>query len=194
MSDDRRALLVVDVQNDFCEGGSLAVAGGAAVAGAITRHLRAHRGDYALVLASRDWHDATGGNGGHFSDRPDFAGTWPSHCVAGTPGADYHPDLDASLVDVHVRKGQGRPAYSLFEGVDEEGRAAAEALRAAGVGAVDIAGIATDYCVLQTAHGALDEGLRVRVLSDLCAGVAPVTTEEALRSLGERGASIEPAG
>jgi nicotinamidase/pyrazinamidase len=194
MTGSHRALLVVDVQNDFCEGGSLAVAGGAAVAGRITRYLRRSRDGYALVLASRDWHDPTGGNGGHFSDQPDYAGTWPPHCVAGTSGADYHPDLDALLVDVHVRKGQGRPAYSLFEGVDEAGRPAADVLRERGVDEVDVVGIATDYCVLQTALGALDQGLRVRLLPDLCAGVAPATTEQAIRALGERGATVEEAG
>jgi nicotinamidase/pyrazinamidase len=193
-ADASRALLVVDVQNDFCEGGSLAVAGGAAVAGRITDHLRRHRDDYALVLASRDWHDPTGGNGGHFSDQPDYAATWPPHCVAGTPGAEYHPDLDTSLVDVHVRKGQGRPAYSLFEGVDDEGRPAARALGDAGVRAVDVVGIATDYCVLQSALGALEAGFAVRVLAGLCAGVAPSTSADALRLLTERGAAVELAG
>jgi nicotinamidase/pyrazinamidase len=183
-------LLVVDVQNDFCEGGSLAVTGGAAAAAAITEHLRQRRDDYAVVLASRDWHAADSDNGGHFSATPDFAGTWPAHCVVGTAGADYHPNLDAGLVDIHVRKGTGRPAYSLFEGHTDDGRAAIDVLRDAGVTAVDVVGIATDYCVLQSALGALRSGLEVRVLTDLCAGVAPASTEQALRSLREAGAAV----
>jgi nicotinamidase/pyrazinamidase len=190
MADHTRALLVVDVQNDFCEGGSLAVAGGAAVAAAITEHLRARRGDYALVVASRDWHDADSDNGGHFAVEPDYAATWPAHCVAGTAGADYHPALDASLVDVHVRKGGGRPAYSAFEGHDESGRSTADILREARVGALDVVGIATDYCVLQSALGAIEAGLDVTVLRRLCAGVAAATSEQAIETLERAGARI----
>jgi nicotinamidase/pyrazinamidase len=185
-----RALLVVDVQNDFCEGGSLAVVGGAAVAAGITEWLRTRHDDYAVVVASRDWHDAVGGNGGHFADQPDFVESWPPHCVAGTPGADYHPALDATLLDAHVRKGQGRPAYSLFEGVDDTGRAAGLVLRDHDVDAVDVAGIATDYCVLQTALGALGAGLHVTVLTDLCAGVAEESSRAALATLRTLGATV----
>src|ERR1700744_2014464 len=106
-----RALFLIDVQNDFTEGGALAVAGGASVAEKVTAYLRAHPHDYDVVFASRDWHDATNDNGGHFASSPDFVDSWPPHCVAGTPGAEYHPALDTSLIDIHVRKGQGRPAY-----------------------------------------------------------------------------------
>jgi nicotinamidase/pyrazinamidase len=190
MANPTRALLVVDVQNDFCEGGSLAVDGGAAVAAAITEHLRARRGDYALVVASRDWHDADGDNGGHFAVEPDYAATWPAHCVAGTAGADYHPALDPSLIDVHVRKGAGRPAYSAFEGRDESGRSTADILRDARVGALDVVGIATDYCVLQSALGAIEAGLDVTVLPRLCAGVAEATSEQAIETLERAGATI----
>src|SRR3569623_1224877 len=106
------ALFIVDVQNDFTEGGALGVPGGAAVAGGITSHLREHARDYALVVASRDWHDADNDNGGHFATdaAPDFVNSWPRHCVAGTPGAEYHPALDTSSVDVHILNGQGVPA------------------------------------------------------------------------------------
>jgi len=118
-----RALFIIDVQNDFTEGGALGVDGGAAVAEHITSYLRAHPDEYDIVFASRDWHDASGDNGGHFatSSAPDYVVTWPPHCVAGTPGAEYHPDLDTSLVDIHVRKGQGVPAYSIFEGTTDDG-------------------------------------------------------------------------
>ena len=177
-----RALLIVDVQNDFTEGGALGVDGGAAVARRITEHLAAHRGDYALVAASRDWHDGDTDNGGHFATgaAPDFTVTWPVHCVAGTSGAEYHPDLDVSGVDVHVRKGQGRPAYSAFEGTTDDGRSLAEVLHERGVTDLDVVGIATDYCVRASALDALESGERVRVLTDLVAGVAPATSAAAL--------------
>ena len=118
-----RALVIIDVQNDFTEGGALGVEGGAAVAAAITEHLREHPDDYAVVIASRDWHDPDNDNGGHFASagEPDFVSTWPRHCMAGTEGAEYHPAIDTGLIDIHVRKGQGVPAYSIFEGTTDDG-------------------------------------------------------------------------
>ena len=110
-----KALFIVDVQNDFTEGGALGVDGGDAVAERITRFLEAHAGDYSVIVASRDWHDGDNDNGGHFHPEPDFVDTWPEHCVAGTAGAEYHPALPVQEIDVHVRKGQGKPAYSMFE-------------------------------------------------------------------------------
>jgi nicotinamidase/pyrazinamidase len=177
-----RALLIVDVQNDFTEGGALGVEGGAAVAERITAHLAAHRDDYALVAASRDWHDAGNDNGGHFATdaAPDFTVTWPVHCVAGTAGAEYHPAIDTAAIDVHVRKGQGRPAYSAFEGTTDDGRSLAEVLAERGITDLDVVGIATDYCVRASALDAFESGERVRVLTDLIAGVAPATSEAAL--------------
>src|SRR5690606_16703945 len=101
-----KALFIVDVQNDFTEGGALGVEGGDAVAAAITRYVAEHAGDYEIIVASRDWHDAEGGNGGHFAEgEPDFVDTWPPHCVAGTEGAEYDPNLDVSAVTHHVKKG-----------------------------------------------------------------------------------------
>jgi nicotinamidase/pyrazinamidase len=190
-----RALFIIDVQNDFTEGGSLAVAGGAAVAAGVTEYLRAHAGDYDAVFASRDWHDAANDNGGHFATdaAPDFVTTWPSHCVAGTPGAEYHPALDASLIDVHVRKGQGRPAYSIFEGTTDEGATVEQKLSELGVTDVDVVGIATDYCVRSSALDALHSRRRVRVLSDLVAGVDPDTSSAALAELRLAGATVVAA-
>lgn len=173
----------MDVQNDFTEGGALGVEGGAAVARSISEHLAAHRSDYDLVAASRDWHDGTGDNGGHFATgaEPDYTVTWPVHCVAGTPGAAYHPDLETAGIDVHVRKGQGRPAYSAFEGMTEDGgRSLAEVLLERGITDLDVVGIATDYCVRASALDALESGQRVRVLTGLVAGVAPATSAAAL--------------
>jgi nicotinamidase/pyrazinamidase len=188
-----RALLVVDVQKDFCEGGSLAVAGGAAVAAGITAYLVAHPGRYRTVLASQDWHRAGDDNGGHFAwdaRDPDFLTSWPAHCVEDSPGADYHEALDITLLTEHVRKGQGRPAYSMFEGVDRDGLSAAEILAQQGIAAVDVVGIASDYCCLATARDALAAGLRLRVLTDLQAGVAPESTAAAYAELRAAGADV----
>ena len=138
-----RALIIVDVQNDFCEGGSLAVAGGAAVARAISEDYLAEGHDYARVVATKDFHIDPGS---HFSEHPDYAASWPPHCVAGTPGADFHPDLDTSAVEAVFRKGAHTAAYSGFEGFADDGTPLADWLRAHGVDEVDVASIATDYC------------------------------------------------
>ncbi|GAA1942547.1 isochorismatase family protein [Agromyces allii] len=187
-----RALFIIDVQNDFTEGGALGVDGGAAVAAGITRHLEAHRDDYALVVASRDWHSGENDNGGHFATdaEPDFVDTWPSHCVAGTPGAEYHPALAVDVIDVHIRKGQGVPAYSIFEGTDDAGASIGEVLTAHGVTEIDVVGIATDYCVRASALDALEHGQHVRVLTSLVAGVAPESSAAALAELGHAGAEL----
>ncbi|GMA90116.1 isochorismatase family protein [Homoserinibacter gongjuensis] len=190
-----RALLVIDVQNDFTEGGALGVDGGAAAAEAITDYLRAHPDRYEVVFASRDWHHGDDDNGGHFATdaEPDFVTTWPPHCVGGTPGAEYHPALDASLVDVHVKKGQGVPAYSIFEGTTEDGASFPAELDRLGVTDVDVVGIATDYCVRASALDALAAGRRVTVLEDLVAAVDPVTGAQALVDLASAGAAVRPS-
>lgn len=191
-----RALLIVDVQNDFTEGGALAVSGGAATAGRISTYLAGHVDEYDLIVASRDWHDAIGDNGGHFAlgASPDFVTTWPVHCVAGTPGADYHPDLAVEGVDVHIKKGQGKPAYSAFEGETEEGEALAPLLAERGITELDVVGIATDHCVRASALDGLDAGVAVRVLTDLVVGVAPGPSAAALRVLADAGARVEGSG
>src|SRR3954462_1931783 len=186
------ALFITDVQNDFTEGGALGVEGGAAVAAGISRYLHEHPGKYDVVLASRDWHDGTNDNGGHFATdaAPDFVTTWPRHCVAGTPGAEYHPDLDTSAVDVHIRKGQGKPAYSVYEGATPEGVPLTQVLAERGVTDIDVVGIATDYCVRATALDAAHDGKRVRVLTDLIAGVAPGSSTAALAELESEGVEV----
>ncbi|MCS0499566.1 isochorismatase family protein [Protaetiibacter mangrovi] len=187
-----RALLVIDVQNDFTEGGALGVDGGAAVAAGITAYLEAHPDRYDVVIASRDWHHGDDDNGGHFATdgAPDYVTSWPRHCVAGTPGAEYHPALDTSLVDVHVKKGQGVPAYSIFEGTTDDGAAFPDTLDRLGVTAVDVVGIATDYCVRASALDALDAGRTVTVLSDLVAAVNPVTGAESLVEIEDAGGAV----
>ncbi|MDL5351088.1 isochorismatase family protein [Microbacterium sp. zg-YB36] len=190
-----KALFIVDVQNDFTEGGALAVQGGDAVAEAITRHLAANPNDYDLIIASRDWHDADGDNGGHFAPgEPDFVDTWPPHCVAGTEGAEYDPGLVTDAVTHHVKKGQGVPAYSLFEGTTDEGESVAELLTARGILEVDVVGLATDYCVRASALDAIAHGIRVRVLTDLVAGVAPESSDAALAELAQAGAELAESG
>lgn len=187
-----RALFIIDVQNDFTEGGALGVDGGAAVAAGVTELLAQHPERYDHVFASRDWHDADGDNGGHFAlnAEPDFVTTWPVHCVAGTPGAEYHPALNTDAVSVHVRKGQGSPAYSIFEGTTDDGSAVADKLEELGVIDIDVVGIATDYCVRASALDALEHGRGVRVLTDLVAGVAQESSVAALAELGHAGAEI----
>ena len=188
-----RGLLIVDIQNDFTEGGALGVTGGAQVARDVTAYLAAHADDYDLVLASRDWHDADNDNGGHFAveGAPNFVDTWPVHCVAGTDGAEYHADLDTSHVDIHIKKGQGEPSYSMFEGVSDNGETVADILTSHGITEVDVVGIATDHCVRASALDALGAGQKVTILTDLIAAVAPDTGEKALKELATRGAALQ---
>jgi nicotinamidase/pyrazinamidase len=183
-----RALIIVDVQNDFCEGGSLAVDGGGGVARAISRHLQDGHG-YAHVVATNDYHVDPGS---HFSDNPDYASSWPRHCVAGTPGARFHPELDMTRVEAVFRKGAHAAAYSGFEGVDDAGTPLADWLRKHDVEEVDVVGIATDYCVRATAADAARTGFTTRVLLDLTAGVAPESTAKAIEEMNA--ADVELVG
>lgn len=185
-----RALLIVDVQNDFTEGGALAVAGGDAVASAISAFLADHAGDYAVIVASRDWHDSDGDNGGHFAESPDFVDSWPVHCVGGSAGAEYDPLLATDAVTHHVRKGQGRPAYSMFEGVTDGEDTVGAVLHSAGILHADVVGLATDHCVRATALDAVAHGVRVRILTDLIAGVAAEPSAAALAELAHAGAEL----
>lgn len=188
-----RALIVVDVQNDFCEGGSLAVAGGADVAFRVGELLHKwHDAEpeerpYSHVVATRDHHIDPGD---HFSADPDFEHSWPPHCVVGTDGVGFHPNLDPQPFDAIFDKGEYAAAYSGFEGKSQDGKAMADWLRANGITDVDICGIATDYCVRATALDAAREGLGVRVLTDLTAGVAPSSTERALVDLRNAGVQV----
>ena len=179
--------MIVDVQNDFCEGGSLAVAGGAATAAAITRYLSGQGARYAHVIASRDYHVEPGS---HFSADPDFAGTWPRHCVAGTPGSQFHPSFDTSRVDAVFSKGAYAAAYSAFEGTDEAGTPLADWLRGHGIDELDVVGIATDFCVRATSLDAARLGFATRVLLDLTAGVSPESTQAALAEMRAAGAEL----
>lgn len=188
-----RALFVIDVQNDFCEGGALACQGGAQVASSITKYLQGNKSNYDKVIASRDWHTPDSANGGHFPAagiEPDYVNTWPLHCIAGTPGADYHPNLDSSLVDIHIKKGQDQPGYSIFDGVTESGEKIQDLISRLGITEVDVVGIATDYCVRASALDAKHFGLDVRVITSLTAGVSAASTEAAIDELVDAGVRV----
>jgi nicotinamidase/pyrazinamidase len=185
------ALLIVDVQNDFCDGGSLAVKGGSLVASKITKYLESSK--YDLVVASRDWHDADSDNAGHFApagSEPDYINSWPQHCVANTLGSEYHANLATDKIQIHIYKGQGAPGYSAFEGASDQGKSLSEILVARGVSAIDVVGIATDHCVLASALDAKKLGLSVRVISSLTAGVSTLSTEAAIDRLIDSGIEV----
>jgi nicotinamidase/pyrazinamidase len=186
-----RALLIVDVQNDFCEGGSLAVAGGAAVARAITAYLASPDGErYDHVVATQDFHVNPGP---HFSAEPDYAVSWPPHCVAGTNGAQFHPELDTARVEEIFRKGQYAAAYSGFEGASAVGDSLLRWLSDHHVNEIDVAGLTTDYCVRSTAADAAAAGFATTVLLSLTAGVAQPTTTAALEEMRATGISLSGA-
>ncbi|MGW0174624.1 isochorismatase family protein [Rhodococcus sp. NPDC003322] len=184
----RRALIIVDVQNDFCEGGSLAVTGGAAVAAAVSDYLATPgRPRYAAIVATADRHIDPGP---HFSDRPDFRDSWPPHCVVGTPGTEFHPALDTSAIQEVFGKGNFAAAYSGFEGSSSDGDSLTDWLQDHEIAAVDVVGIATDHCVRATAMDAVREGFDTRVLLDYTAGVAPDTVRTAMHAMQNAGVTL----
>lgn len=160
-------LVVVDVQNDFCEGGSLAVDGGSELARRLVGVIET--GGYRHVVATRDHHIDPGG---HFSATPDYVDSWPPHCVAGTPGADLRAPLTPSMFAAVFDKGEYDAGYSGFEGVTADGTGLADWLTAHDVDAIDVCGLATDFCVRATALSGAAAGYRVRVREDLCAAVS----------------------
>lgn len=203
-----RALIIVDVQNDFCEGGSLAVEGGAAVAGAISDYVDAHHNQFDHIVATQDWHIDPGS---HFSDTPDFKDSWPPHCVAGSRGAELHPDLDTEYIQAYFQKGQYAAAYSGFEGLlapedavptgerqpgdasrfapDEDAIGLDDWLQSHDVEDVVVVGIATDYCVKATSLDAVQAGYSVTVIRSLTAGIAE-DLEEAVAEMELGGVDV----
>lgn len=203
-----RALIIVDVQNDFCEGGSLAVEGGAAVAGAISDYIDAHHNQFDHIVATQDWHIDPGS---HFSETPDFKDSWPPHCVAGTRGAELHPDLDTEYIQAYFQKGQYAAAYSGFEGLlapedavptgerqpgdasrfapDEDAIGLDDWLQSHDVEDVVVVGIATDYCVKATSLDAVQAGYSVTVIRSLTAGIAE-DLEEAVAEMELGGVDV----
>lgn len=177
-----KALIVVDVQYDFCEGGSMGVDGGAGVAERAAELIGS--GGYETVVATKDHHIDPGA---HFSDTPDFVDSWPPHCVVGTDGERFHPPVETSLFAAVFRKGEYSAAYSGFEGADEHGTTLADWLRAHGIDEVDVCGIATDYCVRATALDAVHEGFATTVLMDLTAAVSPDNLDATRTDFGTAG-------
>ncbi|WP_149361157.1 nicotinamidase [Lolliginicoccus suaedae] len=185
---EHRALIVVDVQNDFCEGGSLAVEGGSATAAEISALIADTADRYDTIVATRDYHIDPGA---HFSSEPDFVDTWPVHCKVGTSGAEFHPSLDLHGVEEVFSKGAYTAAYSGFEGASADGTTLADWLRSRGITSVDIVGIATDHCVRATALDAAREGFGTTVLLDYTVGVAPSSIENALEQLRGEGVALD---
>jgi nicotinamidase/pyrazinamidase len=181
-----RTLIVADPQRDFCEGGSLGVAGGAAAVSRIDKLLNSDHG-YTYVVATRDHHINPGT---HFSDEPDFVDSWPPHCVVGSPGAEFHDELTFRDFATVIYKGHYEPAYSAFEGVTDDGETLSAWLHARGVDQVDVCGIATDYCVHATALDAAREGFKTTVLLDLTAAVDPHRVEEISAELVKAGVTV----
>jgi nicotinamidase/pyrazinamidase len=190
MASTDTALIVVDIQKDFCEGGSLAVSGGDAVAAGISDLIEAAGDAYRLVVATRDWHVDPGSHFAPTGEEPDFVHTWPVHCVAGTEGADWHPDLRLPPDVVVISTGEYGAGYSGFEGHDGEGRALLEVLKGGGIHGVDIVGIATSYCVKATALDAVKAGFTTRVLAPLTADVDAAATYDTLQRLQRKGVTI----
>lgn len=196
-----RCLVVVDVQRDFCDDqpdASLGVPFGGQVAGLIGDYLTTSIDDYDLLVLTGDWHVDPGP---HFSDTPDYLDSWPSHCVAGTIGASWHPRLDAALGEIAgrvptvvIRKGMHQAAYSGFEGSEQIGdKSLDDVLRASGIESLDIVGIATDHCVAATAADALGNGYTTRVLGGLTAAVDKTRGVESLATLAAQGAIVKGA-
>lgn len=190
-----RALLIVDVQPTFCEGGELAVGGGNQVAVRIAEHLKAHRDEYRLTITSQDWHLDPGG---HFSEQPDFVDSWPPHGLAGTANAELHSAVAAALApsgaDVTIKKGLHEAAYSAFDGTAPDGRTLAQVLDEAGVSELDVCGIAESHCVRATALDALRAGLAVRLLTDLTVPVTEKSGAAAREEISAAGGVLARSG
>ena len=179
-----RALIIVDVQPTFCEGGELGVEGGNAVAQRIAVFVSSHPDTYDLIATTQDWHIDPGA---HFSDEPDFVDSWPPHGVAGTPNAEVHQALSDVPVDIAVKKGQYEAAYSGFEGVADDGTTLADALHHAGITDVDVVGLAESHCVCDMAIDAVREQFTVRVFSDLTAPVSEELGVKARERMNDEG-------
>lgn len=184
---DKWALIVVDVQNDFCEGGSLAVEGGKEVARKVAEHITVEGWTYDLIVATKDWHHDPGS---HWSESPDYVDSWPVHCAQGTEGAQFTPPLSPNYFVNTFYKGAHEAAYSGFEGKDGTGATLADYLRHHDIKHVVVCGIATDYCVKATALDAVKEGFDTTLMLGLVAGVAPETSVAALTEMREAGVKI----
>lgn len=183
-----RALILVDIQKDFCPGGSLGTERGDEVAGLLGAFQLSHPDEFDAVVATQDWHIDPGS---HFSDNPDFVDSWPVHCMADSPGAALHEKIRTDLIEEFFRKGQYSAAYSGFEGAAAtDGTLLVDWLKSRGITDVDVAGIATDHCVRATVLDALKVGLGVRVLTGFCSAVDVQAGDAALEEMHEAGAEL----
>lgn len=190
MTEKKRALLIVDVQPTFCEGGALGVVGGNDVAERIADFVTEHEDEYSIIVTTQDWHVEPGE---HFSDQPDFVDTWPPHGIAGSPEAELHDAIAALPFDDSVKKGQYAAAYSGFEGVNKAGDTLEEILRRADITDVDVVGIAESHCVKETALDSLDLGWHTRVFEDLTVPVSPELGAAARLEMAQAGVDEIPS-
>lgn len=188
-----KALIIVDIQNDFCEGGKLAVQGGLKVADGVAAHLVQYSNQYAVVVFTADWHIDPGS---HWSATPDFVDSWPEHCAAGTTGAEITHAVATALrqreeqggLNIRIIKGLWTPSYSGFEGSDPiTHKTLQESLEEQSITHVDIVGIATDHCVYATARDSLKAGFDTSVITSLTAGVDPEASTRALSAIESHG-------
>lgn len=185
------ALLIVDVQPTFCEGGELPIEGGNACAERIAEYVSTYQDDYDFIITTQDWHIEPGK---HFSENPDFVDTWPPHGVAGSDNAELHRALGNAHVDYAVKKGQYEAAYSGFEGEMPDGTTLANVLEDERITAVDVVGLALSHCVKETALDAKKSGIRVRVLRDLSEPVSAEQGEDAIHELRNSGVTVTRSG
>ncbi|HJS83747.1 MAG TPA: isochorismatase family protein [Nitrososphaera sp.] len=203
-----KALIIVDVQNDFCEGGSLPVTGGADVAKDISEYIAEHKDDYRTILATKDYHQDPGD---HWSSEPDYEASFPEHCNVRGDGANFHPNLDQEPIRHVFYKGRFTPSFSGFDGSADlygglDPLAAEQAgtddaifvaldsyLVGRGINEVDIVGIATDFCVKATALDAVKRGFTTRVIADLTVAVSPEGYEKAMVEMREADVTISYA-
>jgi nicotinamidase/pyrazinamidase len=186
-----QAIIVVDPQPDFFEGGPLSIQGATKTAEKIATYLDNRSTEYSMKIVTQDWHFDPGR---HWSADPDFVTTWPVHCAANTSGAAIHPSLGAQRWDAVIRKGQHDGAYSGFEGVSEDGSTLTDLLSSKSIDTVTIVGFATDHCVMATALDARARGLRVNVILELCAGVEAQTTHDAISAMTKAGVTFKETG
>ena len=186
--------MIVDVQVDFVEGGSLGVKGGLLVAAMIARHIRHFKNEYQFVVASRDYHENAPD---HISANPDYVNTWPPHCMVGTPGAAFVPTIQnlvrEKYIQTVVTKGRNAAAYSAFDGLDNRGHPLLEVLKEQRIDHIDVCGIATDYCVRASALDARKNQFQVRVLVNLCAPVDEAQGQAALEEMRLAGIQLQAA-
>lgn len=189
-----KALIIVDMQVDFCDGGALGVPGGHHLATQINLHLTKNYNEYRTIVTSQDWHKADDPNGGHISDEPDYHFSWPPHCIQGTHGAELSDQLTTRYVDQYFLKGNGKPSYSAFEGTSlSNGDSLNDYLIDQGVDAVDIVGIATEYCVKATAIDAVLAGYQTSLIDPLNLPIDPLAGQFAIDELKRLGVQMVDA-